>query len=90
METLKREDVEVILLGVRGGLLSDRFQDMFEEIAEEKDVLFVSNVLSGVIAKPEFMSDAVHPNASGYARIAQRILPVLQKACALVAQDKDS
>lgn len=69
----------VLLLGVRGGLLRDIFEERFEEFAESKDVEFVPNVLDGLIGKKEYMSDAIHPNNAGYAIIADRVEPVLRR-----------
>lgn len=69
----------VLLLGVRGGIVTDKFDERFEELAEKTGSAFVSNVLDGLITKDEFMSDAIHPNDTGYAKISARVYPVLQK-----------
>ncbi len=69
----------VLLLGVRGGILSDKFDERFEELSDKTESAFVSNVLDGLITKDEFMSDAIHPNDTGYAKIATRVYPVLYK-----------
>jgi lysophospholipase L1-like esterase len=46
-------------------------------------VLFVPDILDGVISSPSLMSDYVHPNDAGYAKIAERVekalKPVLSK-----------
>lgn len=67
----------VLLLGVRGGLFNDRFGVEFEDLSTTYHTAFVPDVLSGLFGRPDFMSDAVHPNNVGYARIAERIYPVL-------------
>ncbi len=69
----------VILLGVRGGPLTDQFESSFEKLASEMQVGYVSNVLSGLYGNSNLMSDAIHPNDAGYAKIAQRVYPVLNK-----------
>lgn len=69
----------VLLLGVRGGIISDKFDDRFQDLADKTESAFVSNVLDGLITKDEFMSDAIHPNDTGYAKIATRVYPVLYK-----------
>lgn len=70
----------VVLLGVRGGILSDQYDTYFEDIAEKRGALYVPNVLSGLITHNEFMSDGIHPNDKGYRKIAEKIYPVLKKA----------
>ncbi len=69
----------VVLLGVRGGIISDKFDERFEELAEKTDSAFVSNVLDGLITKNEYMADAIHPNDTGYTKIATKVYPLLYK-----------
>ena len=68
----------VLLLGVRGGVLSDPFASQFEQLSKTYGTAFVPDVLSGLFGNPEYMSDDVHPNDAGYAIIATRIEPVLK------------
>lgn len=44
-----------------------------EKIAAERGCPFVPNILGGVIGNADLMTDAVHPNAKGYAIVAKRI-----------------
>ena len=76
---IQKSGAVVVLLGVQGGLLTDPYKDEFKKIAKNRGVLYVPNVLKGIIGNQEFMSDVVHPNDKGYARIVERILPVLKK-----------
>lgn len=69
----------VILLGVRGGLFSDSANGLFEELAEETGSAYVSNVLQGLFADSRYMFDAIHPNDTGYIRVADKVYPVLEK-----------
>jgi acyl-CoA thioesterase I len=80
VETLQKSGSEVILIGVIGGF-PDPYADMYKRIAEEHDVTYVSNILSGIIGRSEFMSDAVHPNEAGYAKITNRLLPIVEGQC---------
>lgn len=80
IDRIQAEGAVVILLGVRGGFLSDSFEKHFENLAETKGTFYVSNVLAGLLTKPELMEDSIHPNNAGYQKIADRILPVLEKA----------
>ncbi len=54
---------------------------MFERLSKEYAVPLVPNILSGLIGREEFMSDAIHPNSGGYARIAEKLIPPLEKIC---------
>lgn len=67
----------VVLIGVRGASISDRYASPFKKLAKEKHVLFVPNILSGVMGSPSLMSDYIHPNDEGYEAIAQRLEKIL-------------
>ncbi len=71
----------VILLGVVGGFPRDPYASIFERLADEYEVTYVPNVLSGVIGHSSLMSDGIHPNQAGYQIIADKILPVLEEEC---------
>jgi lysophospholipase L1-like esterase len=73
----------VVLLGVRSVGLTDKNAKRFEQLAKTKRVLLVPNILDGILFTPKLMSDEVHPNDQGYARIAEKLeavlLPLLPK-----------
>ncbi len=63
----------VVLIGVQSAsLLRDKNHEHFETLAEQKQVLFLENILDGVLFHRELMSDQLHPNAKGYEKIARR------------------
>ena len=76
---LQKRGAVVLVLGVRGGVLNDKFESRFEDLSEKYDTAYVSNVLSGLITNTQYMSDAIHPNDFGYKKIEERIYPVLAK-----------
>lgn len=69
----------VLVLGVRSGLFSDRADELYESLAEETRSAYVPDVLSGLFGDQRYMSDAIHPNDAGYARIAERVSVALAK-----------
>ena len=69
----------VVLLGVRGGLIQDNFKSMYKRLSKQYGTAYVDDVLSGLIWNTNYMSDAVHPNDAGYALIAQKVYPILDK-----------
>ena len=77
---LQNEGAVVVLLGVKGGLLSDQYEERFAEIARVRGALYVPNVLAGLLGNTQFMEDGIHPNDAGYKKIAERTYPVLKKA----------
>jgi acyl-CoA thioesterase-1 len=65
----------VVLVGFRGnGFVGDPYGRMYDQVAKEKSVPIVSDVLRGIFGNPEYMSsDNLHPNDLGYKLIAERI-----------------
>jgi len=78
IENIQARGAVVLLLGIRGSLLGDKFEEEFERLHEEYQTAYVSDVLSGLFGRAEYMSDPIHPNDAGYAKIAERIAPVLE------------
>lgn len=77
IKKLQSDGAVVLVLGVRGGLLHDKFNDDFKTLAKETGSLYVSNVLDGIFGSSKLMSDEVHPNDAGYMKIADKIAPTL-------------
>lgn len=71
-------EIPVLMLGVRGGVFSDKFAARFQDLASEKKVAFVPNILDGILTSPALKHDSIHPNDAGYAVIADRVEPVLR------------
>lgn len=74
---LQENDSVVILLGVRGGILTDSYKDDFKNLAQKHHTGYVSNVLNDIILDKELMYDGIHPNDKGYEIIANRVAPVV-------------
>lgn len=73
----------VVLLGVRSAGLTDKHAKRFAQLAKDKRVLLVPNILDGILFDPRLMADPIHPNDQGYAKIVERLeaalLPLLPK-----------
>ena len=45
----------------------------YKKMAEEKQAVFVSGILRDIFNKHQYKSDSVHPNAAGYAVVAEHV-----------------
>lgn len=79
IDRIHEKGAGVLLVGVRGGILNDRYQQEFQKLASEKKVSYVSDVLRGILGRSDAMSDAIHPNDIGYAMMADRLEGSLRK-----------
>ena len=68
----------VVLLGIRGGMLTDKFYSSFKKLADEMGVIYAPDVLSGLITNSKYMSDPVHPNDLGYEKISERVYATMK------------
>lgn len=68
----------VMLLGVRSGLLTDRNEKGFRDVARRTQTAYVPNILADVFGQPAFMHDSIHPNDAGYEKVATRIEPTVR------------
>ena len=57
--------------------------DFYAEIAKEFAIPFNDDALKGALRDNEFKSDLAHPNAKGYAQIAQALAKLLKKTGAI-------
>jgi lysophospholipase L1-like esterase len=67
----------VVIVGVRSGVVGDGRGDEYEAVAHKTGSVYVSDILSDVFGKRQYMTDAVHPNDAGYAMIAERLIPII-------------
>ena len=63
----------VVLVGLDGLTPLSGLGGEFKKLARRTGVVFVPDVLDGVIGHPDLMADSVHPNQSGYAIVAKRV-----------------
>lgn len=69
----------VVLLGFRFPTFGPKYEDMYERVANDTGCLLVPDVLDGILRNPKLMSDDIHPNADGYALVAERVARPLAK-----------
>lgn len=67
----------VVILGVRDQALLDNADDMYAELSKTYKTGYVSNILAGLVGDSRYMFDAIHPNDVGYAKIVERVYPVV-------------
>ena len=69
----------VVLLGFRFPSLGANYEGMYERVAEEEHALLIEDLLDGILSNPSLKSDEIHPNARGYALMAERVAKPTEK-----------
>jgi lysophospholipase L1-like esterase len=67
---------EVLLVSVPGGAFSDPFGEYFELLGQQEGVTLVTGVLDGILKRPAYLKDLIHPNTAGHQLIYERVRPV--------------
>lgn len=75
--------IAVVLIATPKPGLSISPPDFYAEIAKEMAIPFDDGVLKEVLRDNALKSDLVHPNARGYAQIAETVAKLLKKAGAV-------
>jgi acyl-CoA thioesterase I len=86
LSRLKAANIPVVLCGMiaprnLGAAYSAKFDPMYKELADKYQVPLYPFILDGVALNPGLnRGDGMHPNKDGAAIVAQRLLPVVEKA----------
>jgi acyl-CoA thioesterase I len=63
----------VVLLGFNFPSLTASYGKMYKRVASDEHCLLIPDLLDGIIGNPSLKSDEIHPNAKGYALMAERV-----------------
>ena len=83
IDLAKARGIAVVLLATPKPGLPPSVPKFYDEIAEQERVPIEDGILKDVLLDSGLKSDFVHPNAKGYARIAEALAKLLKKAGAI-------
>ena len=83
VRTARDKGVAVMLIAVPEPGLMPSPPDFYRDIAKEFGIPYEDVALAKILRDNELKSDLVHPNAKGYARLAEAVAEVLRKSGAL-------
>jgi lysophospholipase L1-like esterase len=75
--------VAVVLIGLPKPPLFGGTVAYFADIADEFSIPIENQILGDLLYDPRTKSDAIHPNAAGYRRMAEAIADLLRRAGAI-------
>ncbi len=79
VERVRARGAGVVIVGLRLGLVTDQYGNLYEALARRTGSALVPDVLGGILGHGDLMSDQVHPNDRGYAIMADRIAPAVSR-----------
>ena len=84
VQRVQTQGAIVAIAGIKLGLFTDEYGEIFEQTAEKFGALYIPQVMKGSLGKSSLKSDPIHPNGAGYRlmaeRIAEKIKPLLHEA----------
>ena len=76
----KKIGARVLLVGVPDfHMLGFTTDNLYEEVAEQENILYEGEILSKIENDPALKSDRIHPNAKGYGLMAKSFEEILKK-----------
>lgn len=78
IEKFQADGALTVVLGVRGGLLTDSYASDYAALARDTRSVYVSDVLEHLLGNKAYMYDQIHPNDAGHAIIAQRVFAAVR------------
>ncbi len=80
----RKRGVAVVLIGVPDlGLILGRSAGFYEELAEELELPYDGETLPAILKQSSLKSDAIHPNAQGYRKLAEAVAELLRRSGAI-------
>lgn len=80
---IRAQGAQVVMLSVpRPGVFLNA-APLYREVAESEQVLLENEIIADIVSEVSLKSDAIHPNAEGYRRLAERVYQLLTTAGAL-------
>ncbi len=92
LKSLAERDIPVLFTGMfappnMGREYGNAFREVFDDLAQEYEVIYYPFFLEGVAAEPDLnQPDGIHPNARGVDEIVRRIMPDLENLIAEVGR----
>lgn len=83
IKTIQSQGIAVVLMGVPKPALVTSPPPFFEAIAKEFGIPYEGKIVTDVLYQRDQKSDAIHPNAKGYRRMAEALAALLRKAGAV-------
>ena len=83
IQTIRGRGISVVLFGVPKPALITSAPELYAELAKEFSIPYEGKIVTDVLYHPGEKSDAIHPNAKGYRRMAEAFADLLKKAGAI-------
>ncbi len=77
LSKIKPTGAKIVILGIKFFLFNQKYETDLQKLAEKYNATFVPDILEGIITDQSLKHDDIHPNAKGYQKIADKLIPIL-------------
>jgi len=83
IEIAQTQEIPVLLIGVPEKNLFSSAAPLYQELADQYNLVFSKDLMASLLKAPDLKSDTVHLNEAGYAKMAKEIFTILEDNGAL-------
>ncbi len=83
LREIRSRGLDAVLVGVPAPGLITSAPDFYAELAQEFGIPYEGKIVTSVLYKSELKSDPIHPNASGYRKMAEALAALLRDSGAI-------
>lgn len=80
---IKSRGLDAMLIGVPTPTLITRPPDFYFRLAKEFAIPYEGDIITSVLYKSDLKSDPIHPNATGYRKVAEAVARLMRDAGAI-------
>ena len=77
VDAVQQAGAVAVIVDTGGANVMERYSKAYRKIAREKGAVFVPGILNGIFGRKDLMSDQIHPNATGYGLVADRVEKII-------------
>ena len=77
LSKIKPIGAKIVILEIKFVLFNKIYETDLRDLAKKYDAVYVPDILEGVISDQSLKFDDLHPNAKGYQKIAEKLIPII-------------
>lgn len=77
LSKIKPTGAKIVILGVKFFLFQQKYETDWQSLAKKYNATYVPDIFEGVITDQSLKFDDIHPNAKGYQKIAEKLIPII-------------
>lgn len=77
LSKIKQTNAKIVVLGTKFIIFNKVYETDWASLAKKYDAIYVPDILDGILTDPNLKFDDIHPNAKGYQKIADKLIPII-------------